>query len=156
MAHRGQDDDRRRRDRGREPDAGRLRGGARGGDAVAAGRRARPAAPGAGPGAGDGRARGRHRPGRRDGGRGTPGRSGRTRPPCRGGASGGGERVTRRRQVAKGTSDANVYLPPVSTACPVTARRISVCTTSSLAHRPASAATMAGLERGTPSASSSR
>src|SRR3954470_17213481 len=51
---------------------------------------------------------------------------------------------------------AGVYLPPVSTTWPVTARRIRVWTTSSLAWRPASASTMAGLDRGTPSPSSPR
>src|SRR4051794_37219062 len=51
---------------------------------------------------------------------------------------------------------AGVYLPPVSTTWPVTARRIRVWTTSSLAWLPAGASTMAGLGRGTPSASSPR
>src|SRR4051812_33027824 len=51
---------------------------------------------------------------------------------------------------------ASMYLPPVSTTWPVTARRISVWVTSCLACRSASAATMANLERGTPSASSPR
>src|SRR3954453_2067200 len=55
-----------------------------------------------------------------------------------------------------GSDAASVYLPPASTTWPVTARRIRVWTTSSLAGRPARGARMAGLERGTPSASSPR
>jgi len=47
-----------------------------------------------------------------------------------------------------------VYLPSVSRTRSVTASRISVSATSSSACRPASVTTMAGLRRGTPSASS--
>src|SRR4051794_35597617 len=53
-------------------------------------------------------------------------------------------------------SAASAYLPPLSSTWPVTASRISACTTSCLSCRPASASTIAGLVRGTPSASSSR
>src|SRR4051794_31910894 len=54
-----------------------------------------------------------------------------------------------------GSAAASMYLPPVSSTWPVTARRMSACTTSCLSCRPASASTIAGLERGTPSANSS-
>src|SRR3954452_23476481 len=53
-------------------------------------------------------------------------------------------------------SAASAYLPPVSSTWPVTASRISACTTSCLSCRPASVSTIAGLVRGTPSASSPR
>src|SRR3954470_11083581 len=55
-----------------------------------------------------------------------------------------------------GSSSPSVYRPFVSTTRPVTASRTSASPTSSAGCRPASAATMAGLVRGTPSASSSR
>src|SRR4051794_32237385 len=45
----------------------------------------------------------------------------------------------------------SMYLPPVSSTRPVTARRMSACTTSCLSCRPASASTIAAFLRGTPS-----
>src|SRR3954451_12908207 len=136
--------------------AGRERGrGLAGGGARRAGQQ-RPAPPGgrdrrgaaAGarpPGRGGGAGEGRGRAAAADAG--TAGR--RTRPVVR-------LTTTAEGAPGHGSDAAGVYLPPVSTTWPVTARRIRVWTTSSLAWRPARAATMAGLERGTPSPSSSR
>ena len=49
-----------------------------------------------------------------------------------------------------------VYLPPASSTSPVTLSRIKVLITSWRSCRPASASTMAALDRGMPSASSPR
>ena len=104
-------------------------------------------------------------PGRRPGGMSRAGRGRRREDGDGGGAGGGGCRGSRTANPAaarptttgrgapghgSGTS-ASVYLPPVSTTWPVTARRIRAWVTSCLACRPASASVMAGLERGTPS-----
>ena len=51
---------------------------------------------------------------------------------------------------------ARVYLPPASSTSPVTLSRIKVPITSWRSCRPASASTMAALDRGMPSASSPR
>src|SRR4051812_40282659 len=75
----------------------------------------------------------------------------------KGGGGPGGAGVPRPAQPTSGAdSCTKVYLPSVSITRSVTLSRINVLITSWRSCRSASASTMAGLDRGTPSASSPR